>query len=183
MTSAPFRRVIWIVLDSVGIGEMPDAAAYGDAGSDTLGHIAAPAHAATCRNMAQLGLGNIKPLAARRSGRSPYSRIRPLRAGVARQGHHHGPLGDGRHPSRQAVSALPARISARDHAGVRTPHRARHAGQLRRFGHRDHQRARRGAHAHRQAHRLHFRRQRVSSGRARGSDPALGAIQDLRNRA
>ena len=35
-----FRRVIWIVLDSVGIGEMPDAAAYGDAGSDTLGNIA-----------------------------------------------------------------------------------------------------------------------------------------------
>ena len=35
-----FRRVIWIVLDSVGIGEMPDAAAYGDTGSDTLGNIA-----------------------------------------------------------------------------------------------------------------------------------------------
>ena len=35
-----FRRVIWIVLDSVGIGEMPDAAAYGDVGSDTLGNIA-----------------------------------------------------------------------------------------------------------------------------------------------
>ncbi len=36
----PFARVIWIVLDSVGIGEMPDAAEYGDAGSDTLGNIA-----------------------------------------------------------------------------------------------------------------------------------------------
>ena len=35
-----FRRVIWIVLDSLGIGEMPDAAAYGDTGSDTLGNIA-----------------------------------------------------------------------------------------------------------------------------------------------
>ena len=35
-----FRRIIWIVLDSVGIGEMPDAADYGDAGSDTLGNIA-----------------------------------------------------------------------------------------------------------------------------------------------
>ena len=34
-----FKRVIWIVLDSVGVGEMPDAAAYGDAGSDTLGNI------------------------------------------------------------------------------------------------------------------------------------------------
>src|SRR5258706_365908 len=36
-----FGRVIWIVLDSVGIGEMPDAAAYGDLGSGTLGNMAA----------------------------------------------------------------------------------------------------------------------------------------------
>ena len=36
----PFSRVILIVLDSVGIGELPDAAAYGDEGSDTLGNIA-----------------------------------------------------------------------------------------------------------------------------------------------
>jgi phosphopentomutase len=56
-----FRRIIWIVLDSVGIGEMPDAAAYGDAGSDTLGNIARqrPLH---LPNMAAIGLGNIKPL-------------------------------------------------------------------------------------------------------------------------
>ena len=35
-----FDRVIWIVLDSVGIGELPDAADYGDVGRNTLGHIA-----------------------------------------------------------------------------------------------------------------------------------------------
>ena len=35
-----FKRIILIVLDSLGIGEMPDAAEYGDSGSDTLGHIA-----------------------------------------------------------------------------------------------------------------------------------------------
>jgi phosphopentomutase len=35
-----FNRVVVIVLDSVGIGALPDASAYGDAGSDTLGHIA-----------------------------------------------------------------------------------------------------------------------------------------------
>ena len=34
------RRVILIVMDSVGIGEMPDADEYGDAGASTLGHIA-----------------------------------------------------------------------------------------------------------------------------------------------
>jgi len=38
---SPFSRVILIVLDSVGCGELPDAAAYGDEGSDTLGNIAA----------------------------------------------------------------------------------------------------------------------------------------------
>jgi phosphopentomutase len=57
-----FRRVIWIVLDSVGIGEMPDAAAYGDAGSDTLGNIAR-LRPMRLPNMCSLGLGNIKPLA------------------------------------------------------------------------------------------------------------------------
>ena len=56
-----FNRVIWIVLDSVGIGAMPDAAAYGDAGSDTLGNIARQRQM-HLPNFAQLGLGNIKPL-------------------------------------------------------------------------------------------------------------------------
>jgi phosphopentomutase len=56
-----FRRVIWIVLDSVGIGEMPDAAAYGDAGSDTLGNIAR-LRPLDLPNMRRLGLANIKPL-------------------------------------------------------------------------------------------------------------------------
>ena len=56
-----FRRVIWIVLDSVGIGEMPDAAAYGDSGSDTLGNIARRRRL-RLPNLCRLGLGNIKPL-------------------------------------------------------------------------------------------------------------------------
>jgi phosphopentomutase len=57
-----FRRIIWIVLDSVGIGEMPDAAAYGDAGSDTLGNIAR-ARPLRLPNLCRLGLANIRPLA------------------------------------------------------------------------------------------------------------------------
>jgi phosphopentomutase len=54
-----FDRVVWIVLDSVGIGAMPDAAEYGDAGSDTLGNIARvrPLH---LPNLTRLGLGNIR---------------------------------------------------------------------------------------------------------------------------
>ena len=61
MIAPAFPRVTWIVLDSVGAGEMPDAAAYGDAGSDTLGHIAR-ARELHLPNMAQLGLGNLKEL-------------------------------------------------------------------------------------------------------------------------
>src|SRR5690242_7401715 len=57
-----FPRIIWIVLDSVGIGAMPDAADYGDAGSDTLGNIAR-IRGLNLPNLARLGLGNIKPLA------------------------------------------------------------------------------------------------------------------------
>src|SRR5450432_4751279 len=56
-----FHRVIWIVLDSVGIGEMPDAAQYGDAGSDTLGNIAR-IRGIGLPNLSRLGLANIKPL-------------------------------------------------------------------------------------------------------------------------
>jgi phosphopentomutase len=56
-----FGRVIWIVLDSVGIGEMPDAAAYGDKGSDTLGNIARQ-RALKLPNFCRLGLANIRPL-------------------------------------------------------------------------------------------------------------------------
>jgi phosphopentomutase len=57
-----FGRVIWIVLDSVGIGEMPDAEAYGDKGSDTLGNIARQRRL-KLPNLCRLGLANIRPLA------------------------------------------------------------------------------------------------------------------------
>src|SRR5579884_164483 len=55
-----FERVVWIVLDSVGIGAMPDAAAYGDEGSDTLGNIAKQ-RKLNLPNLCRLGLANIRP--------------------------------------------------------------------------------------------------------------------------
>jgi phosphopentomutase len=58
----PFQRIVWIVLDSVGIGAMPDAAAYGDEGSDTLGNIAKQ-RKLELPNLSKLGLANITPLA------------------------------------------------------------------------------------------------------------------------
>ena len=57
-----FHRVIWIVLDSVGIGELPDAADYGDVGRTTLGHIA-ESRALVLPTLVKLGLANIAPLA------------------------------------------------------------------------------------------------------------------------
>ncbi|WKA57270.1 phosphopentomutase [Planococcus shenhongbingii] len=59
MTNKPFNRVHLIVLDSVGIGEAPDAQAFGDVGSDTLGHIAEAVGGLHMPNMAKLGLANI----------------------------------------------------------------------------------------------------------------------------
>jgi phosphopentomutase len=53
------RRVILIVLDSVGCGALPDADQFGDAGSNTLGHIAASVPGFSLPNLQRLGLGNI----------------------------------------------------------------------------------------------------------------------------
>ncbi|HMI51744.1 MAG TPA: phosphopentomutase [Candidatus Saccharimonadales bacterium] len=57
----PFKRVVWIVLDSVGIGELPDAADYGDVGRNTLGHIA-ESRPLRLPNLVELGLADIAPL-------------------------------------------------------------------------------------------------------------------------
>ena len=56
-----FKRVHLIVMDSVGIGEAPDADKFGDVGSDTLGHIAKEA-GLNVPHLEQLGLGTIRPL-------------------------------------------------------------------------------------------------------------------------
>lgn len=54
------KRAIIIVLDSVGIGELPDAADFGDAGSNTLVNIKKARPETSLPNMAALGLGNIQ---------------------------------------------------------------------------------------------------------------------------
>ena len=56
-----FKRVCLIVLDSAGIGEMPDAAEWGDSGADTLGHIL-ESRKVHVPNLQRLGLGNIRDL-------------------------------------------------------------------------------------------------------------------------
>ena len=54
-----FDRVILIILDSLGVGELPDAAQYGDSGSDTLGHIAEAVGGLNLPNLEGLGLGRL----------------------------------------------------------------------------------------------------------------------------
>ncbi len=52
-------RIIWIVLDSVGIGELPDAKMFGDEGCNTLGNVSRAVGGLKLPNMVSLGLGNI----------------------------------------------------------------------------------------------------------------------------
>jgi len=68
-----FRRVIWIVLDSVGIGAMPDADQYGDPpGSNTLGNIA-HLRPMKLQNLVRLGLANIEPLEGLEPAGAPFA--------------------------------------------------------------------------------------------------------------
>ncbi len=58
----PFKKIHVVVMDSVGIGEAPDAAQFGDVGAHTLGHIAEKMNGLTMPNMESFGLANIEPL-------------------------------------------------------------------------------------------------------------------------
>ena len=64
-------RVFLIVLDGVGAGALPDAADYGDAGSDTLRHVAEAMNGLRLPRMAKLGLGNLLDLPGVRPQSSP----------------------------------------------------------------------------------------------------------------
>jgi phosphopentomutase len=57
-----YKRIFLIVMDSVGIGESPDADKFGDKGADTLGHIAERMNGLNMPNMGKLGLSNIREI-------------------------------------------------------------------------------------------------------------------------
>ncbi len=59
MSTCKINRVIWIVLDSVGMGELPDADRFGDCGSNTIGNTAKAVGGLKIPNMVSLGLGDI----------------------------------------------------------------------------------------------------------------------------
>lgn len=67
----PFNKIHVVVMDSVGIGEAPDAANFGDVGSHTLGHIAEKMNGLTMPVMESMGLANIEPLQGMQSTNEP----------------------------------------------------------------------------------------------------------------
>jgi phosphopentomutase len=78
-----FPRVIVIVLDSVGVGELPDAAAYGDQGSDTLGNIAraVPLRIPTLRKLGLAHVANIGGASRNERAAGAYGRMAERSAG------------------------------------------------------------------------------------------------------
>src|SRR5438094_5545947 len=94
ISSAPFRRAIVLVMDSVGVGELPDAAAYGDQGSNTVGNIAkrVPLKVPTLRSLgfdriADLGGHTGPPLHAGEMGSLLGGHTGPPRHDVERSRH------------------------------------------------------------------------------------------------
>lgn len=62
MSGKKYKRIFTIVIDSLGAGAMPDAAEYGDAGTDTLGHISENVDSLVIPNLQKLGMANLHPL-------------------------------------------------------------------------------------------------------------------------
>jgi phosphopentomutase len=77
------RRAAVVVLDACGVGELPDAEAYGDAGSNTLAHLASEVGGLELPTLERLGLGSIVPIAGVEPvvGPAIYGRLRPLGPG------------------------------------------------------------------------------------------------------
>jgi phosphopentomutase len=77
------RRAFVVVLDACGIGALPDAADYGDADADTLGHLAEAVDGLELPVLERLGLGSVRPLEGVAPARDPvlHGRLRPLGSG------------------------------------------------------------------------------------------------------
>jgi len=71
--NSAFNRIFVIVMDSVGIGEAPDADLFGDKGADTLGHIAERMNGLNMPTLAKLGLGNIREIKGIEKAQQPLA--------------------------------------------------------------------------------------------------------------
>ena len=172
-------RACVIVLDGVGAGALPDAAEFGDEGSDTLGNVARAVGGLDLPNMEALGLGNVAPTrgcgadARCAGGGGP-----PARA-LERQGHDARALGDDGDRHAAGPADVSARLPARRDRPVHARDGARRARQQARLRHGDHPGARRGAPEDGQVDRLHVGGLRLPDRCARGDDSARGALRGL----
>ncbi len=179
---AAFERIIWIVLDSVGIGELPDAAEYGDVGRNTLGHIAR-SRALALPNLMRLGLANIAPLDHLPPSAAPQ--------GCYGKGATHSPGKDtttGHWEMAgiwlpQAFPVYKHGLPARVDRAVRTSHRPQDHRQQARLRHGNHQGTGRGARPNGFSDRVHLGRQRIPDCGARGRDSHRRAVPHVRDRA
>ncbi|EIJ78749.1 phosphopentomutase [Bacillus methanolicus PB1] len=84
MDSFTYKRIFLIVMDSVGIGEAPDAEKFDDKGADTLGHIAEKMGGLNMPNMGKLGLGNIREIKGIEKAEKPlayYTKMKEASSG------------------------------------------------------------------------------------------------------
>src|SRR4051812_25609539 len=72
-TLLPYKRIFLIVMDSVGIGEAPDAEQFGDKGAHTLGHIAEKMRGLNMPNMGKLGLSHIEEIGGIKKDEAPQA--------------------------------------------------------------------------------------------------------------
>ena len=105
-------RACVIVLDAVGAGELPDAAEYGDEGSDTLGNVARAVGGLDLPSLEALGLGNVEPLAGLPAAAGRAGGRGPARRALEGQGHDDRPLGADGRASRRSRSR-PIRTASR----------------------------------------------------------------------
>ena len=83
MSSGTRRRAFVVVLDACGVGELPDSAEYGDAGADTLTHVAEAVDGLTLPHLTALGLGSITSILGVPPAAAPvvHGRLHPLGPG------------------------------------------------------------------------------------------------------
>lgn len=79
MSVKKYKRIFTIVIDSLGAGATPDAAEYGDAGTDTLGHISESVDSFVIPNLQKLGMANLHPLKQVEAVEKPLAHYGKLR--------------------------------------------------------------------------------------------------------
>ena len=175
-------RACVIVLDAVGAGELPDAASYGDEGSNTLGNVARAVGGLDLPSLEALGLGNVMPLEGcppQPGAPAVAGRLLERSKGKDTTTGHWELMGV---VTPTADAHLSARLPARRGRPLHAQDRPRRPRQQAGLGDRDHPGARRGAPADGEVDRLHLGGLRLPDRRARGDHPAGGALRGLSSR-